>query len=162
MGQGGEKRNPVYLFYEAVDADEDGEHGEDGNKYYKCYHGNRKILKVTKKMNGSLNGEFKVALCFSPTHLSLFQGLIGHLKDLLSGHVSALSRLERPWYPADRWWNSFCLGKEGFWCLYTCQLYEAVGGTSCWNQGSICETTSQSCSMFIIINCISPTLLTLE
>jgi len=123
MGQGGEKRNPVYLFYEAVDADEDGEHGEDGNKYYKCYHGNRKILKVTKKMNGSLNGEFKVALCFSPTHLSLFQGLIGngslngefkvalcfspthlslfqgligHLKDLLSGHVSALSRLERP------------------------------------------------------------------
>ncbi|KAF5376117.1 hypothetical protein D9615_007777 [Tricholomella constricta] len=48
-------RNPVYLFYEVVDADMYGEQ-VPGSKYYKCYHGNRKILTITKLMKSNLNG----------------------------------------------------------------------------------------------------------
>ena len=52
------KRNPIYLFYEEVKVNEQGEVGEAGDKHYKCYHGNRKTFTITKAMNYSLNGMF--------------------------------------------------------------------------------------------------------
>jgi len=54
--QGGGKQNPIYLFYEQVDVNKDGKAGEPGDKHYKCYHGNRKVLTISKAMNCSLNG----------------------------------------------------------------------------------------------------------
>ncbi|SJL11777.1 uncharacterized protein ARMOST_15186 [Armillaria ostoyae] len=56
------KQNPIYLFYESVDVDANGSSGSPGDRHYKCYHGNRKVLTITKAMWSSLNG------------------LIGHLK----------------------------------------------------------------------------------
>jgi hypothetical protein len=52
------KRNPIYLFYEPVAVNEKGEVGEEGDKHYKCYHGNRKTFTISKAMNYSLNGMF--------------------------------------------------------------------------------------------------------
>ncbi|KAF7358474.1 Transposase-like protein [Mycena venus] len=48
------KTNAVYFFFEEVDCDADGSKEED-TKYYKCRHGNRKVVKVTKKMKGNLS-----------------------------------------------------------------------------------------------------------
>ncbi|KAF8152347.1 hypothetical protein B0H34DRAFT_664204, partial [Crassisporium funariophilum] len=57
------KRNPIYLFYEEVKVNENGEVGEEGDKHYKCYHGNRKTFTISKRMNYSLNG-----FTFKPTY----------------------------------------------------------------------------------------------
>ena len=53
-------RNPIYLFYENVEWNSNGEVGNPGDKHYKCLHGNMKILTVTKKMKYSLNGELTI------------------------------------------------------------------------------------------------------
>ncbi|KAF8071963.1 hypothetical protein FPV67DRAFT_1412468, partial [Lyophyllum atratum] len=50
------KRNPIYLFYEEVLVNEKGEVGKEGDKHYKCYHGNRATFTISKAMNYSLNG----------------------------------------------------------------------------------------------------------
>lgn len=52
------KPNPIYLFYEQVLVNEKGEVGEQGDKHYKCYHGNWKTFTISKVMNYSLNGMF--------------------------------------------------------------------------------------------------------
>ena len=82
VGQGGGKQNPIYLFYEQVDVNQDREVGEEGDKHYKCYHGSRKTLTITKNMKFSLNGMFKFVIYISVDHLTRCQGLIGHLKTL--------------------------------------------------------------------------------
>ncbi|KAI9441090.1 hypothetical protein F5148DRAFT_1154018, partial [Russula earlei] len=51
----GVKRNPIYLFYKAVDFAADGSPGKPGNKHYRCHHGNKKVLTITKAMNHNLN-----------------------------------------------------------------------------------------------------------
>ncbi|KAL0948268.1 hypothetical protein HGRIS_010863 [Hohenbuehelia grisea] len=43
------KKNPIYHFFESVAADANGESSPD-TSYFKCYHGNRKVLKITKAM----------------------------------------------------------------------------------------------------------------
>ncbi|RDB22973.1 hypothetical protein Hypma_009856 [Hypsizygus marmoreus] len=48
------KRNPIYFFYEEVPSGLNGE-VKDGSTYYCCYHGNKKVMKVTKKMKYSVN-----------------------------------------------------------------------------------------------------------
>jgi hypothetical protein len=48
--------NPIYLFYEEVLKNAHGIEGNMGDKHYKCYHGQRKILTITKAMRSSLNG----------------------------------------------------------------------------------------------------------
>ncbi|KAG2362861.1 hypothetical protein BDR07DRAFT_977819 [Suillus spraguei] len=63
--------NPIRLFYEEVSTNSSGVEGNRGDKHYKCYHGQRKILTVTKAMRSSLNG------------------LIGHIKN----HFPAMFRL---------------------------------------------------------------------
>lgn len=50
------KRNAIYHFFEEVSEDEHG-NTEEGTKYYKSWHGNRKILKITAKMNNSITGK---------------------------------------------------------------------------------------------------------
>ncbi|KAK0439279.1 uncharacterized protein EV420DRAFT_1239200, partial [Desarmillaria tabescens] len=56
------KHNPIYYFYESVPLNSDGKPGNSGDKHFKCYHGNCKVLTIMQTMKGSLNG------------------LIGHLK----------------------------------------------------------------------------------
>ena len=53
-------RNPIYYFYEKVERDAKGSIGNVGDKHYKCSHGNRKVLTITKAMKSSLNGKFLV------------------------------------------------------------------------------------------------------
>ena len=50
------KRNPIYVFYKSVTINPEGTLGQPGDKHYKCYHGNPKILTVTRAMKSSLNG----------------------------------------------------------------------------------------------------------
>ncbi|KIL55008.1 hypothetical protein M378DRAFT_201131 [Amanita muscaria Koide BX008] len=64
------RTNPIYLFYEQVETGADGKTA-DGDTHYKCCHGSRKTLTVTKAMKYSLNG------------------LVGHLKN----HFPAMYRL---------------------------------------------------------------------
>ncbi|KAF8463579.1 hypothetical protein JB92DRAFT_3136431 [Gautieria morchelliformis] len=52
----GSVRPPIYHFYESVGKNSDGAPGQMGDKHYRCYHGQRKILTVTKKIKGSQNG----------------------------------------------------------------------------------------------------------
>ncbi|KAF5324671.1 hypothetical protein D9611_004416 [Ephemerocybe angulata] len=42
-------QNPIYLFFKTVSQDSNGK-SEPGSKYYECYHGNRRIFKITPKM----------------------------------------------------------------------------------------------------------------
>ncbi|KAN0131304.1 Ribonuclease H-like domain containing protein [Lactarius tabidus] len=49
-------RNPIYYFYERVERNANGEIGNAGDKHYRCFHGNRKVVTITKKMKYSLNG----------------------------------------------------------------------------------------------------------
>ena len=53
------RRNPIYHFYEMVKLGNNGKVGNPGDRHYKCYHGNRKVLTITKAMKSNLNGEFK-------------------------------------------------------------------------------------------------------
>ncbi|KAJ7876970.1 hypothetical protein B0H13DRAFT_2347391 [Mycena leptocephala] len=48
-------RNAIYYFFEEVDQHADGS-VEEGARYYKCYLGNRKVLKIGCKMNHNTHG----------------------------------------------------------------------------------------------------------
>ena len=63
------KWNPVYLFYEPVSQNASGQTGDPGDKHYKYYHGNCKILTVTKLMMSNLNGS-KIFFVFEMLYLS--------------------------------------------------------------------------------------------
>ncbi|KAJ7692729.1 hypothetical protein B0H17DRAFT_914150, partial [Mycena rosella] len=43
-------KNPIYLFYDPVPKNSEGDTGKAGDKHYKCRHGNRKIITITKLM----------------------------------------------------------------------------------------------------------------
>jgi hypothetical protein len=60
------KQNPVYLFYEVVNQNVSGMPDDPGNKHYKCYHGNCKVLTITHVMKSSLNSMciFEMVSCF--------------------------------------------------------------------------------------------------
>ncbi|KAJ7214187.1 hypothetical protein C8J57DRAFT_1255813 [Mycena rebaudengoi] len=49
-------KNPIYLFYEAVNKNAMGTTGKPGDKHYKCRDGNRKIITVTKAMRYNVSG----------------------------------------------------------------------------------------------------------
>ncbi|KAJ7358447.1 hypothetical protein DFH08DRAFT_802275 [Mycena albidolilacea] len=61
------RRNAIHHFFEEVD--DDGTTPEPGTRYYKCYLGRHKILKITKKMNNSIT-----------VHNRLYQVLNGRSK----------------------------------------------------------------------------------
>ncbi|KAK7433563.1 hypothetical protein VKT23_020717 [Stygiomarasmius scandens] len=48
--------NPIYLFFEQVLLNAQGSPGAPGDKHYKCYHGKRKVLTVTKAMKSCVTG----------------------------------------------------------------------------------------------------------
>jgi len=58
----------------------DGKVGNPGDRHYKCYHGNRKVLTITKAMKSNLNGEFKFSGLMPHLSYYFLQGLIGNLK----------------------------------------------------------------------------------
>ncbi|KAJ3508846.1 hypothetical protein NMY22_g16486 [Coprinellus aureogranulatus] len=48
----GRRRSPIFLFFEEVETDSSGQKTE-GTRYYKCYHGQRRTLSITKKMKSN-------------------------------------------------------------------------------------------------------------
>ncbi|KAH8977160.1 hypothetical protein EDB86DRAFT_3093001 [Lactarius hatsudake] len=73
----GVKRNLIYLFYEATDLGADGSLGRPGDKHFRCCHGNKKVLTITKAMNHNLNG----LVGHLRTHFKLLFSLYMVLKD---------------------------------------------------------------------------------
>ncbi|KAG2028952.1 hypothetical protein BDR03DRAFT_1019113 [Suillus americanus] len=69
--------NPIYLFYEEVLKNAQCVEGTKGDKHYKCYHGQRKILTITKAMRSSLNG----LIGHIKTHFPVMYRLYLYLKD---------------------------------------------------------------------------------
>lgn len=65
-------RNPIYYFYEKVEHDAKGSVGNVGDKHYKCFHGNQKVLTITKAMKSSLNGLIGNLKSSSPTMFRLY------------------------------------------------------------------------------------------
>jgi len=78
-------RNPIYLFYEQIKTNPEGCAGQPGDKHYKCYHGNHKIITITQAR--------KCRLSAKPCFFSILEmkitligvGLIGHLKKHFPG-----------------------------------------------------------------------------
>lgn len=64
------KHNPIYLFYEVVPVDAQGNKGNKGDQHYKCYHGNWKVLTITWAMRSSLNGLILLLVFLSTTDFS--------------------------------------------------------------------------------------------
>jgi hypothetical protein len=83
------KRNPIYHFYEEVALNALGQHGTPGDKHYKCFHGSRKVLMVTKAMRSNLNGAHSDISKDTLLPTNLYVGLVGHLKM----HFPAMYRL---------------------------------------------------------------------
>jgi hypothetical protein len=81
------KRNPIYYFFEEVSQNADGS-VEEGARYYKCHLGNRKVLKIGRKMNYNTNG----AATFSVSSSYLIKYISG-LQSHLSTHFVAHYRL---------------------------------------------------------------------
>ena len=70
--QGPGKRNPIYLFYAVVTMNAEGLPGKKpGDKHYQCYHGNRKVLTITRAMRSSLNGTFSISILSAYPYLKL-------------------------------------------------------------------------------------------
>lgn len=76
--------NSVYLFYEEVikevSINSNDIEGNQGDKHYKCYHWQHKILTITKAMQSSLNSKCIFWLCYTVLILWM-TGLIGHIKN---------------------------------------------------------------------------------
>ena len=53
-------RNPIYFFYEVVERNKNGELGNPGDTHYRCLHGTKQIVTVTKKMKHCLTGESRL------------------------------------------------------------------------------------------------------
>ncbi|KAJ7435090.1 hypothetical protein B0H11DRAFT_1937904 [Mycena galericulata] len=50
-------RNPIYLFFESVNQNSVGYAGSPGDKHYKCFHGNREIITISKASNSNVRSE---------------------------------------------------------------------------------------------------------
>lgn len=91
------RRNPIYHFYEMVKLGNNGKVGNPGDRHYKCYHRNRKVLMIMRAMKSNLNGEFKFFRWIMHLSYYLLQGLIGNLKScLLPMHSFYTLLKERP------------------------------------------------------------------
>lgn len=81
-----QRRPPIYLFYRQVGHSEKGTVGVEGDKHYRCYHSDNKILTVTKLMKSSQTGLFAY-------HILVATSLIGSHR----WNTSALSDYPRPY-----------------------------------------------------------------
>ena len=78
--QGGTK-SPIYLFYEKVECDKDGEVGADGDSHYRCYHGARRVCSVRKSMKYNVTGMPAILLLQNyPFTQNCHAGLVNNLK----------------------------------------------------------------------------------
>ncbi|KAJ7853489.1 hypothetical protein B0H14DRAFT_2580348 [Mycena olivaceomarginata] len=68
------RHNPIYLFYENVETDADGQK-EKGTTYHRCWLGKRQTLRVTVGMNHSLNGLKGHIMRKFPAYYRLFEVL---------------------------------------------------------------------------------------
>ncbi|KAJ6576373.1 hypothetical protein B0H10DRAFT_1963450 [Mycena sp. CBHHK59/15] len=50
-------RNPIYLFFESVSQNSVGYAGSPGDKHYRCFHGNREIITISKASNSNVMSE---------------------------------------------------------------------------------------------------------
>ncbi|KAJ7876647.1 hypothetical protein B0H13DRAFT_2347527 [Mycena leptocephala] len=82
----GRTRNLIYLFYESVDKGADGSPGAPGDKHFKCYHGSRKVLTITRAMKSSLNG--------LQTHLRTKFPIMNRLYEAMSRHQTPPTQQE--------------------------------------------------------------------
>ncbi|KAG6826103.1 hypothetical protein H0H92_001129 [Tricholoma furcatifolium] len=72
------KRNPIYLFYEQLsEAPDNRPMGKDN--YYCCFHGNKKVLKVTEKMCYSTNGLVSHLKANIPLMYRFYENLHNHV-----------------------------------------------------------------------------------
>lgn len=76
------KRNPIYHFYEEVPLNASGHHGTPGDKHYKCFHGSRKVLTITKAVRSNLNGLIGHIKTHFPPMYRLFKALKNRLAPL--------------------------------------------------------------------------------
>ncbi|KAF8523829.1 hypothetical protein JB92DRAFT_2827209 [Gautieria morchelliformis] len=74
----GSVRPPIHHFYESVGKTSEGAPGQMGDKHYRCYHGQRKILTVTKKMKGSQNGLVTYLRTHFPEMHRLYETIKSH------------------------------------------------------------------------------------
>lgn len=54
--------NKIHLFYQQVTLNASGHLGNEGNKHYKCCHGNHKVFTVTKLMQGCLHSMYSTVI----------------------------------------------------------------------------------------------------
>ncbi|CAA7268096.1 unnamed protein product [Cyclocybe aegerita] len=90
----GKTSNPIYLFYKKVTTDADGTTG-DGTKYFKCYHGTRKTVKITKGMKGSLNNLVGHLQRSFPAHHRLYEVLAKRGSPLTKEEIEIASGKKR-------------------------------------------------------------------
>jgi hypothetical protein len=108
--QGGSKeKSAIYYFFEQVDQDEHG-NKEDGTKYFKCWLGNRKTVKMTKKMKYSTNSEFHLPSNQSCFHTSL--AMKSHLEKNFPAHWSLYKALDKRDGPATKAEVEYAQGKR--------------------------------------------------
>jgi hypothetical protein len=87
------KRNPIYHFYESVSMNSHREVGSPGDSHYKCHHGTRKVITVTRAMKYSVNGKQPLFFC-TDVLSNVHRRLSWTSQDALSSHVQALCYLE--------------------------------------------------------------------
>ncbi|CAA7267605.1 unnamed protein product [Cyclocybe aegerita] len=90
----GKTSNPIYRFYKKVTTDADGM-TSDGTKYFKCYHGTRKTVKITKGMKGSLNNLVGHLQRPFPAHHCLYEVLAKRRSPLTKEEIEIASGKKR-------------------------------------------------------------------
>ena len=61
--------NPIHLFYMRSEVNAQKNHGNEGDKHYKCCHSEGKILTITKHMKYATNGEWFLLYSDSFSHI---------------------------------------------------------------------------------------------
>lgn len=91
----GRKTNPIYLFFEEVDAPQSTSKDADSrDKHYKCYHGARKIITLKHSSRGNLSSEFTPDLVLNVVpHGRLTKALHNHIKTTFPLHYKLFELL---------------------------------------------------------------------
>lgn len=74
-------KNPIYLFYDAVPKNAEGTVGKLGDKHYKCRHGNRKIITITKGMRYNVGSKSRSRIFIPVLPIKSIPELTTHLKN---------------------------------------------------------------------------------
>ncbi|KAJ6529071.1 hypothetical protein DFH09DRAFT_931714, partial [Mycena vulgaris] len=53
-------KNPIYLFYEVVPKNAVGYAGSPGDKHYKCFHGRREIITISRAARSNLSSNVSI------------------------------------------------------------------------------------------------------